>query len=91
VGIYARNDQERGVHKAPANEVVRGAKDMEFKTTKGEQDILNPRGVNVIRSFPARGIRVWEARTASRDPDWKYINVRRLLFFLEKSIEEGTQ
>jgi len=91
VGIYARNDQERGVHKAPANEVVRGAKDLEFNISEGEQDLLNPRGVNVIRSFPVRGIVVWGARTTSRDPHWKYINVRRLLLFLEKSIEEGTQ
>jgi phage tail sheath protein FI len=90
-GIYARSDQERGVHKAPANEVVRGATDVEFKITKGEQDILNPRGVNCIRAFPARGIRVWGARTTSSDPLWKYINVRRLFLFLEESIDEGTQ
>lgn len=90
-GIYARSDQERGVHKAPANEVVRGALDLEFKITKGEQDLLNPRGVNVIRSFPGRGIRVWGARTTSSDPLWKYINVRRLFLFLEESIDEGTQ
>jgi phage tail sheath protein FI len=91
VGIYARNDQDRGVHRAPANEVVRGAKDLEFKITEGEQYTLNPRGVNVIRTFPAKGILVWGGRTTSSDPDWKYINVRRLLLFLEKSIEEGTQ
>jgi hypothetical protein len=91
VGIYARKDQGRGVHTAPANEVVLGAEDLEFKITKEEQDILNPRGVNVIRSFPGRGILVWGARTTSSDPDWKYINVRRLLLFLEKSIEEGMQ
>ncbi|RZN35499.1 MAG: phage tail sheath family protein [Methanophagales archaeon ANME-1-THS] len=90
-GIYARSDQERGVHKAPANEVVRGASDVEFKLTKGEQDILNPRGVNCIRAFPGRGIRVWGARTTSSDTLWKYINVRRLFLYLEESIEEGTQ
>jgi phage tail sheath protein FI len=90
-GIYARSDQERGVHKAPANEVIRGATDLEFKITKGEQGILNPRGVNCIRVFPGRGIRVWGARTTSSDPLWKYINVRRLFLFLEESIEEGTQ
>jgi phage tail sheath protein FI len=90
-GIYARSDMERGVHKAPANEVIRGATDLEFKITKGEQGILNPRGVNCIRVFPARGIRVWGARTTSSDPLWKYINVRRLFLFLEESIEEGTQ
>lgn len=90
-GIYARSDQERGVHKAPANEVVRGATDLEYKITKGEQDLLNPRGVNVIRVFPGRGIRVWGARTISSDPLWKYVNVRRLFLFLEESIDEGTQ
>lgn len=90
-GIYARSDQEKGVHKAPANEIIRGATDVEFKITKGEQDILNPRGVNCIRAFPGRGIRVWGARTTSSDTLWKYINVRRLFLFLEESIEEGTQ
>lgn len=90
-GIYARSDVERGVHKAPANEVVRGALDLEFQITKGEQDILNPRGINVIRAFPGRGIRVWGARTVSTDPEWKYVNVRRLFLFLEESIDEGTQ
>ncbi|MEW6173908.1 MAG: phage tail sheath family protein [Bacillota bacterium] len=90
-GIYARSDTERGVHKAPANEVVKGAVDLEFAITKGEQDILNPRGVNCIRAFPGRGIRVWGARTLSSDPLWKYVNVRRLFLFLEESIDEGTQ
>lgn len=90
-GIYARSDQERGVHKAPANEVIRGATDVEFKITKGEQDILNPRGVNCIRSFIGRGIRVWGARTTSSDSLWKYVNVRRLFIYVEESIEEGTQ
>jgi phage tail sheath protein FI len=90
-GIYARSDIERGVHKAPANEVVRGVKELEFQVTKGEQDILNPRGVNCIRFFPGRGIRVWGARTLSSNTLWKYINVRRLFIFIEESIEEGTQ
>lgn len=90
-GIYARSDVERGVHKAPANEVVRQAMDLEFQVTKEEQGILNPRGVNVIRAFPGRGIRVWGARTLSSDTLWKYINVRRLFIYVEESIEEGTQ
>lgn len=90
-GIYARSDTERGVHKAPANEVVRGAVGLEFSITKGEQDILNPKGVNCIRAFPGRGIRIWGARTLSSDALWKYINVRRLFLFLEESIDEGTQ
>jgi phage tail sheath protein FI len=96
-GIYARSDIERGVHKAPANEVVRGALGLEEFDgvkriiTKGQQDILNPKGVNCIRAFPGRGIRVWGARTISSDTLWKYINVRRLFLFLEESIDEGTQ
>ena len=90
-GIYARSDTERGVHKAPANEIVRGVLKLQFPLTKGEQDILNPRGVNCIRAFRGRGIRVWGARTISSDPIWKYINVRRLFLYIEESIEEGTQ
>jgi phage tail sheath protein FI len=90
-GIYARTDTERGVHKAPANEVVRGASALQFPVMKGMQDMLNPRGINCIRAFAGRGIRVWGARTISSDPIWKYINVRRLFNYLEESIEEGTQ
>jgi len=90
-GVYARSDNERGVHKAPANEVVRGAMGVEIQITKSEQDILNPIGVNCIRSFSGRGIRVWGARTLSSDASWRYINVRRLFNFVEKSIENGTQ
>jgi uncharacterized protein len=90
-GIYARSDTERGVHKAPANEIVRGALGVETKITKSEQDILNPSGINCIRPFPGRGIRVWGARTLSSDAQWRYINVRRLFNFVEESIEIGTQ
>ncbi|MFC1860699.1 phage tail sheath family protein [Chloroflexota bacterium] len=90
-GIYARSDNERGVHKAPANEVIRGVMGLGMQITKGEQDILNPIGVNCIRSFPGRGIRVWGARTLSSDASWRYINVRRLFNFVEKSIQMGTQ
>ncbi len=91
VGVYARSDTERGVHKAPANEIARGAVGLQFILTRGEQDILNPRGVNCIRAFRGRGIRVWGARTISSDPVWKYVNVRRLFLYIEESIEEGTQ
>ena len=90
-GVYARVDGERGVHKAPANEIVRGALGLGMAVTKGEQDGLNPIGVNCIRSFPGRGIRVWGARTLSSDPSWRYINVRRLFNMVEQSIERGTQ
>jgi phage tail sheath protein FI len=90
-GVWARNDNTRGVHKAPANEVVLGATGLAYNTTKGEQDTLNPNGVNCIRAFPGRGIRVWGARTLSSNPSWRYINVRRLFNFVEKSIENGTQ
>jgi phage tail sheath protein FI len=90
-GIYAKTDIERGVFKAPANEVVVGATSLQFQITKREQDLLNPRGVNCVRVFPARGIRVWGARTASTNSLWKYINVRRFFLFLAESIDEGTQ
>ncbi|RME96936.1 MAG: phage tail sheath family protein [Chloroflexi bacterium] len=90
-GIWARNDNTRGVHKAPANEVVQGAIGLAYNTTKGEQDTLNPIGVNCIRAFPGRGIRVWGARTLTSNPSWRYINVRRLFNYVEKSIENGTQ
>jgi phage tail sheath protein FI len=90
-GIYARSDAERGVHKAPANELVRGALGLKYSITKGEQDLLNPKGINCIREFPGRGIRVWGARTISSDPEWRYVNVRRLFNMVEHSIELGTQ
>jgi uncharacterized protein len=89
-GIWARNDDERGVHKAPANEVVRGTVDLERMITKNEHDLLNPIGVNCIRAFPGRGIRVYGARTLSSDPAWRYVNVRRLFNYLEKSILTNT-
>ncbi|MET9452725.1 phage tail sheath family protein [Streptomyces cinerochromogenes] len=90
-GVWARSDAERGVHKAPANEVIRGAVDLELRLSKGEQDLLNPIGVNCVRAFPGRGIRVWGARTLSSDPAWRYLNVRRLFNYLEESILLGTQ
>ncbi len=90
-GVWARSDSERGVHKAPANEVIRGAVDLELSLSKGEQDLLNPVGVNCVRSFPGRGIRIWGARTLTSDPAWRYLNVRRLFNFLEESILMGTQ
>lgn len=91
LGVYARSDTERGVFKAPANEIVRGALDLEQEINDEVQDVLNPKGVNAIRSFPGRGIRVWGARTISSNALWKYVSVRRLFIFLERSIYEGTQ
>lgn len=90
-GIWGRNDDSRGVHKAPANEVVRGALDLEIQITKNEHDLLNPQGINCIRAFPGRGIRVWGARTLSSDPSWRYLNIRRLFNYFEESILNGTQ
>ncbi|QJD84392.1 phage tail sheath family protein [Cohnella herbarum] len=89
-GIYSRSDTTRGVQKAPANEVLRGVVGLDVQYNKGEQDILNPAGVNLIRSFTGQGIRVWGARTASSNTLWKYVNVRRLFIFLEESIKGGT-
>ncbi len=90
-GIYARSDIERGVHKAPANEVVRSALRFERLVTTGEQEVLNPLGVNCLRYFAGRGHRIWGARTTSSDPEWKYINIRRYFLYLEHSIDRGTQ
>lgn len=92
-GIYARTDIERGVHKAPANTVVRGILDLDLMINKGEQDILNPRNINVVRNFRAdnRGLRVWGARCMTADTDWKYVPVRRLFIFVEESLDEGLQ
>jgi len=91
LGVYARSDTERGVFKAPANEIVRGALDVRYDVDDGRQAVMNPAGVNAIRKFPGRGIRVWGARTLSSNGLWKYVSVRRLFIFLEHSIYEGTQ
>jgi phage tail sheath protein FI len=90
-GIYARNDIQRAVYKAPANEVVNLAIGFERLVSKGEQEVLNPDGVNCFRFFPGRGYRLWGARTMSSDPEWKYVNLRRYFAFLEHSIDRGTQ
>jgi phage tail sheath protein FI len=90
-GVWARTDGSRGVHKAPANEVVLGANGLGFQVTHGEQGSLNQNGVNCIRAFPGRGIRIWGARTLSSDPEWRYLNVRRLFNYLSESIINGTQ
>ena len=93
LGVIARTDVDRGVHKAPANEVVQGITGLARYLNKPEQDILNPypSNINVIRDFRRdnRGLRVWGARVATSDPDFKYVSVRRLLLFIEKSIEES--
>jgi uncharacterized protein len=91
LGVYARSDTERGVFKAPANEIVRGALAVEYDINDEIQDVLNPNGVNAIRSLPGRGIRVWGARTITSNALWKYVSVRRLFIFLERSIYENTQ
>jgi len=90
-GIYARSDVERGVHKAPANEVVRDVLRFSRNVNQGIQDVLNPEGINCLRFFEGRGYRLWGARTISSDPEWIYVNVRRLFIFLERSIDRGTQ
>jgi phage tail sheath protein FI len=90
-GVWARNDGTRGVHKAPANEILRGTIGVGTVITMGEHDMLNPVGVNCIRSFPGRGTRIWGARTLSSDPAWRYINVRRVFNYVESSLMGGTQ
>jgi phage tail sheath protein FI len=90
-GIYGRNDNQRGVYKAPANEVVLGALRLERDINFAQQEVLNPLGINCLRFFPGRGFRVWGARTTSSDPEFKYVNVRRYFNYLEASIERSTQ
>lgn len=90
-GLWARTDETRGVWKAPANDTLRGVLDVERSITQNEQGILNPIGINAIRPFGTRGIRVWGARTLASDTDWQYINVRRLFNMIESTILEGTQ
>lgn len=91
-GIYARTDATRGVHKAPANETIRGALGVTYAVTQEEQAQLNPAGVNVIRVFDREGINVWGARTvAPPGNEWRYLNVRRLFSMIEKSIERSTR
>ena len=90
-GIYARSDITRGVYKAPANEVVYGLTRFEMNINQGRNEVLNPENINALRFFPGRGNRVWGARTMSSDPEWTYVNVRRLFIYLEHSIDKATQ
>jgi len=90
-GIYARNDHQRGVSKAPVNEAVLGAVGLERTIKPAEQRTLDASGINSLRIFPRQGLRVWGARAATSDPEWKYINIRRYAAYLEHSIDRGTQ
>ena len=90
-GIFARNDIERSVSKAPANEVVRSAIGFERLLNRAQQEVLNPEAINCFRFFEGRGFRLWGARLLSSDPEWKYVNLRRYFAYLEHSIDKGTQ
>ena len=90
-GLYAATDMARSVSQAPANAVLVGAIGLEQALTKGQQDLLNPEGINCLRFFEGRGNLVWGARTVSSDPEWKYLNVRRYFNYLEGSIDRGTR
>ena len=95
MGMWCRTDQERGIFKAPANDTPRGVIGLGYETNMREQELLNPLGINCIRNFANynRGFKVWGARTLV-EPDnaqWRYISVRRLMSYIEKSIEIGTQ
>jgi phage tail sheath protein FI len=90
-GIYARVDAGRGVWKAPANEIIEGATGFESAVNQAQQEVLNPEGVNCLRFFKGRGFLVWGARTLTSDPEWKYVNVRRHVSYLEHSIDGGTR
>ena len=89
MGVYARTDRNRGVHKAPANETV-ACTGLKVNYTKAEQDLLNPQGINLIRAFTGQGIRIWGARTASSNSAFRYVNVRRLFIYVEESIKANT-
>jgi hypothetical protein len=91
MGVYARTDDLKGVHKAPANEAVRNVVGVEVVIADDEHGPLNEKSVNVIRAFPGRGVLIWGARTISTSTQWRYINVRRLMLFIEESIQEGTE
>jgi len=91
IGAMARVDSDRGVHKAPANEVLRGALGLKYSLTRNEQALLNPRGINVIRDLDDMGIRIYGARTLSEDKEWKYLNVRRLFQVVKQSVSKGTE
>jgi phage tail sheath protein FI len=91
MGVFARTDDDRGVWKAPANEQVRSVTELSVPYTQRRQDLLNPQGVNVIRSFPGRGMRIWGGRNLTDDTSWRYVNVRRLFLMIENSIDAGTQ
>ncbi len=90
-GLYARNDADHGVHKAPANLIVRLADGLERQVTQEESAILNTESINSLRFFDGRGYRVWGARTICSDPEWKYVNLRRYFNYLEQSIDHGTK
>jgi len=90
-GVYARRDAERGVHVAPANADLRGFVGPETELAQAEVELLAPEGINPLLTLPGRGFLVWGARTLSSDPEWKYVNVRRLFDFLEHSIQRGTE
>lgn len=90
-GVFARTDRERGVHKAPGNERVNGIVGLAEQYSQRRQDLLNPNAVNLIRSFPGRGTRIWGARNATDDVTWRYVNVRRLFSMIETSVERSTQ
>jgi phage tail sheath protein FI len=90
-GVYARSDRQIGIHKAPANEILEGVLDLEVNVSDNQQKQLNPFGVNCIRSFPGRGIRIWGARTlaAQNDSEWTYLNVRRLFLMVGRWFEQN--
>jgi phage tail sheath protein FI len=90
-GVVARCDAQVGVHKAPGNEIIKGAVGLMIGLSEDHLGVLNSDGINALRAFPGRGVRIWGACTTSDDPNWRYINVRRLFIMLRRTLEEGTQ
>jgi phage tail sheath protein FI len=90
-GVWARTDSTWGIHRPPTDAALLGARGLAFRIRKAEQGVLDEAGVNSIRSFPGRGIRVWGTRTLSSDPEWRYLNARRLVSYVSESITKGTR
>ena len=90
-GIFARTDGEQGVWHAPAGKAILGIAGLDQSVTNEQGEVLNAVGVNTLRTFPRVGNVLWGARTTSQDPEWKYVNIRRYLIYLEHSIDNGTQ
>jgi phage tail sheath protein FI len=90
-GVYAQIDNAFGVHRPPANVALAGVEDVAEPLSARDQEELNPRGINLLRPFPGRGVRVWGARSLSDEPEWRFIHVRRVMSMIQESVDDSTQ